>query len=49
MGVLFRCVACRRLFAVSGQYAEAMGSGEDLSGLDDWKAERAFQRRGVWA
>ena len=49
MGTFFRCVTCRRLFALSGQYVEPMGSGEDLSGLDDWKAEQAFQRRGAWA
>lgn len=47
MGCLYRCVACRRLFAVTGGYAEPMGTKFDLSGPDDWQAERALGRRGT--
>lgn len=47
MGVLCRCATCRRLFALTGDYAEPMGSDADLSGLDDAKAEAALQRRGI--
>lgn len=46
-GVLHRCAACWRLFAVTGDYAEPMASNYDLSGVDDLKAEAALRRRGI--
>ena len=46
MGCLYRCAACRRLFSVTGDYAEPMGAA-DLSGRDDWRAESALRQRGA--
>ena len=47
MGVLSRCAGCRRLYAVSGGYAEPIGSSlcVDLSGSEDWRAEAALRQR----
>ena len=47
MWVLSRCAGCRRLYAVSGGYAEPIGSSlfVDLSGADDWRAEAALRHR----
>ena len=44
-GVLHRCASCRRLFQVTGDYAEPMASNVDLSGADDLKAEAALRQR----
>ena len=46
-GALHHCASCRRLFAVTGDYAEPMASNYDLSGADDAKAEAALRRRGI--
>ena len=46
MGMLYRCVTCRRIFAVSGGVAEPL-SAPDVSGRDDGRAETALRQRGA--
>lgn len=47
MGCLHRCAQCQRLFSVTGDYAEPMGSNWNLSAPDDCRADAALRRRGA--
>ena len=45
MGTFYRCVACRSLLAVTGDYAEVLGTS--VQGSEDARAEAALRGRGA--